>query len=55
MKVAFSPQVYSDIIGLVDILVAKEWLESNNRVEIVVGEPYQLKFNCSDNSLILWI
>ena len=28
-----------------------EWLEPNNRVEIVVGEPYQLKFNCSDNSL----
>lgn len=28
-----------------------EWLEPNNRVEIVVGEPYQLKFSCSDNSL----
>lgn len=28
-----------------------EWLEPNNRVEIVVGEPYQLKFNCSDNDL----
>lgn len=28
-----------------------EWLEPNNRIEIVVGEPYQLKFNCSDNSL----
>ena len=28
-----------------------EWLEPNNRVEVVVGEPYQLKFNCSDNSL----
>ncbi|MBO4463880.1 MAG: InlB B-repeat-containing protein [Prevotella sp.] len=28
-----------------------EWLEPNNRVEIVVGEPYQLKFSCSDNTL----
>lgn len=28
-----------------------EWLEPNNKVEVVVGEPYQLKFNCSDNSL----
>ena len=28
-----------------------EWLEPNNRVEVVVGEPYQLKFNCSDNRL----
>ena len=28
-----------------------EWLEPNNAVEVVVGEPYQLKFNCSDNSL----
>ena len=28
-----------------------EWLEPNNRIELVVGEPYQLKFNCSDNSL----
>lgn len=28
-----------------------EWFEPNNRVEIVIGEPYQLKFSCSDNSL----
>lgn len=28
-----------------------EWLEPNNSVEVVAGEPYQLKFNCSDNSL----
>jgi len=28
-----------------------EWLEPNNSVEVVVGEAYQLKFNCSDNSL----
>lgn len=28
-----------------------EWLEPNNKVEVVVGESYQLKFNCSDNSL----
>jgi hypothetical protein len=29
-----------------------EWLEPNNKVEVVVGEPYQLKFNCSNNSLV---
>ena len=28
-----------------------EWLEPNNSVVVVVGEEYQLKFNCSDNSL----
>lgn len=28
-----------------------EWLEPNNKVEVVVGEPYQLKFNSSNNSL----
>ena len=28
-----------------------EWLEPNNSVEVVVGEPYQLNYNCSDNSL----
>ena len=28
-----------------------EWLEPNNKVVIVIGEPYQLKFSCSDNSL----
>ncbi len=28
-----------------------EWLEPNNHVEIMVGEPYQLKFSCSNNSL----
>lgn len=28
-----------------------EWLEENNKVEVVIGEPYQLKFSCSDNSL----
>lgn len=28
-----------------------EWLEPNNKVEVVVGEPYQLKYSCSDNSL----
>ena len=28
-----------------------EWLEPDNRVEIVVGEPYQLKFNCSNNNM----
>ena len=28
-----------------------EWLEPNNSVEVVIGEPYQLKFSCSDNSL----
>jgi len=29
-----------------------EWLEPNNKVEIVVDEPYQLKFSCSNNSLV---
>lgn len=28
-----------------------EWLEPNNNVEVVVGETYQLKYSCSDNSL----
>ena len=28
-----------------------EWLEPKNTVEVVVGESYQLKFNCSDNTL----
>ena len=28
-----------------------EWLEPNNRVEVIIGEPYQLQFSCSDNSL----
>lgn len=26
------------------------WQEPNNKVEIVIGEPYQLKYSCSDNS-----
>ena len=26
-----------------------EWLEPNNKIEIVVGEPYQIKFACSSN------
>lgn len=28
-----------------------EWLEPNNKVQVVIGEPYQLKFSCSNNSL----
>lgn len=28
-----------------------EWLEPNNKVVVAVGEPYQLKFSCSNNSL----
>ena len=28
-----------------------EWLEPNNTVEVVVGDSYQLKYSCSDNSL----
>lgn len=28
-----------------------EWLEPNNRVEVVVGEPHQLQYSCSDPSL----
>ena len=35
MNVAFSPQVYSDIIGLVDILVAKDYISSY---------PYAVKY-----------
>jgi len=34
-----------------DLITDFEWLEPDNRVEIVVGEPYQLKFNCSDTNL----
>ena len=34
-----------------DLIKDFEWLESNNKVEIVIGEPYQLKFSCSNNSL----
>ncbi|MBO4718637.1 MAG: hypothetical protein J5658_02080 [Prevotella sp.] len=34
-----------------DLINDFEWLEPNNKVEVVVGEPYQLKFNCSNNSL----
>ena len=29
-----------------------EWLEPNNKVEVVIGEPYQLQFSSSDNSLV---
>ena len=28
-----------------------EWLEPNNAIEIVIGEPYQLHFSCSNNRL----
>lgn len=34
-----------------DLITDFEWLEPDNRVEVVIGEPYQLKFTCSDNSL----
>lgn len=34
-----------------DLINNFEWLEPNKKVEVVVGESYQLKFNCSDNSL----
>ena len=34
-----------------DIINNFEWLEPNNTVEIVVGEPYQLKYSCSKNNL----
>ena len=34
-----------------DLITDFEWLEPNNKVEIVIGESYQLKFSCSDNSL----
>ena len=29
-----------------------EWLEPNNTIEIVIGEPYQLHFSCSNNNLV---
>lgn len=28
-----------------------EWLEPNNTIEIVIGEPYQLHYSCSNNNL----
>ena len=34
-----------------DLIRDFEWLEPNNSIEIVVGEPYQLKYSCSNNSL----
>lgn len=45
---AFLMPISTFALGLINNF---EWLEPNNKVEIVVGEPYQLKFNCSDNSL----
>ena len=35
-----------------DLINDFEWLEPNNKVEIVIGEPYQLKFSCSNNNLV---
>lgn len=29
-----------------------EWLEPNNKVEVVIGEPYQLNFSCSNNNQV---
>lgn len=34
-----------------DLINDFEWLEPNNKVEVVVGESHQLRFSCSDNSL----
>ena len=34
-----------------DFIYDFEWLEPDNRVEVVVGEPHQLQYNCSDPSL----
>ena len=32
-----------------DLVWDFEWLEPDNKIEIVVGEPYQLKYTCSTN------
>ncbi len=34
-----------------DLINDFEWLEPNNKVEVVVGESHQLEFSCSNNSL----
>lgn len=47
--IAFLLPISSYALGLIENF---EWLEPNNSVEIVIGEPYQLKFSCSDNSLV---
>lgn len=39
------------VASALDLISDFEWLEANNNVEVVIGEPYQLKFSCSDNSL----
>lgn len=46
--IAFLMPVSSFALGLITDF---EWLEPSNCVEVVVGEPYQLKFSCSDNNL----
>ena len=33
-----------------DLIYDFEWLEPGNSIEIAVGESYQLKYNCSNNS-----
>lgn len=42
----------STTCSALDLITNFEWLEPNNTIEIVVGEPYQLKFNCSNNSQV---
>ena len=42
----------STTCSALDFITNFEWLEPNNTIEIVVGEPYQLKFNCSNNSQV---
>ena len=42
---------FSPIVSPSTLISDFEWFEPNNRVEVVIGEPYQLKFSCSDNSL----
>ena len=40
------------VASALDRITNFEWLEPNNKVEIVIGEPYQLKFTSSNNSLV---
>lgn len=46
--IALLMPISTSALGLINDF---EWLEPDNKVEVVVGESYQLKFNCSDNSL----
>lgn len=40
------------VASALDRIYDFEWLEPNNKIEIAIGEPYQLKFTCSNNNLV---